>query len=317
MQPVKEINLKKKKKNTSDFYKKNCRQLSIMAFLPILHIFVFCYIPMFGIIIAFKNFKFNKGILASDWVGLNNFKFFVSSNDFARITRNTLVNNGLIIVVGMAAAVVLATLLFSVKSRLCTKIVQTVYITPNFVSWVTAAVMLYTFLEPQNGFINRFLIQIGLQPVKWYSEPDYWPFILLIASIWKHIGMDSILYYAALMGVDTSIFEAADVDGAGRLTKFFHITVPQLVPVITIQFILAVGRIFNADFGLFYQMTLDSGQLYKWTDVISTYNFRVMKVVGNMSLSAAVGVLQSVVGFVLVIITNKITKTLSEEGGLF
>lgn len=297
--------------------KKNDLQLYSLCFIPILLVFIFCYIPMFGIIIAFKNYKYNKGILGSEWVGLDNFKFFINSNDFWRITWNTLELNFIFIVLGIVAAVLVAILLFELRSRNCTKIYQTVLITPHFMSWVIVSYIVYAFLNPSYGMLNRIIEAFGGTPIEWYSMPEVWTWILTICSIWKHVGMDSVVYYAALMGIDTSLFEAAEIDGANKLQSIWHITVPSLIPLITILTILKIGHIFRADFGLFYQVTRDVGALYSRTDVIDTYVYRTMREIGDMGMSAAVGLLQSVVGFVLVIITNAVTKKINPDSALF
>ena len=216
------MNVKTKKKtsvrNIRDISarKKYCGEIYLMMGVPLLLILVFNYIPMFGLIIAFKDYKFNKGIFGSEWIGLKNFEFFLKSNDFVIITRNTILLNLLFIVVGMIAALVLAILLYNVKSRKVTKVAQTLYITPNFVGWVLVAYLVYALLNPQFGMINNMLTGLGLEPISWYSEPKYWPWILTIVSIWKHVGMDSIMYYAALMGIDETLFEAARIDGANK-----------------------------------------------------------------------------------------------------
>lgn len=318
------MNVKTKKKtsvrNIRDISarKKYCGEIYLMMGVPLLLILVFNYIPMFGLIIAFKDYKFNKGIFGSEWIGLKNFEFFLKSNDFVIITRNTILLNLLFIVVGMIAALVLAILLYNVKSRKVTKVAQTLYITPNFVGWVLVAYLVYALLNPQFGMISNMLTGLGLEPISWYSEPKYWPWILTIVSIWKHVGMDSIMYYAALMGIDETLFEAARIDGANKKQITWNIMIPELQSIITILAILKIGNIFRADFGLFYQVTMNAPQLYDVTDVIDTYVYRTMKESNNMSLTTAIGFLQSVVGCIMVIITNKVSKKIQgEDGGLF
>lgn len=292
-------------------------QLYSMCLIPILLIFVFNYIPMFGIIIAFKDYKFGRGIFGSEWVGFKNFEFFLKSDDFLRITKNTLVMNALFIVIGIICAVGLAVLLFELKSRSKTKVFQTILITPNFISWVIAAYMLYAILNPQYGMLNVMLSKFGMEKIDFYARPHAWPLILTICSVWKHVGMDSIYYYAALMGVDSSLFEAAEIDGAKKLDIVRYIMIPCLVPLLVMLTILKIGGIFRADFGLFYQMTRDISMLYETTDVLDTYIFRAMRVVGDMGMSSAAGLMQSLVGFVLVMITNKCSKMIDNDYGLF
>ncbi len=298
-------------------YKGANRAYWAMCTIPLLFIILFNYIPMFGIVIAFKNYKFNKGIFGSEWIGFENFRLFIKSNDFFRITRNTLVLNFMFIILGIIAAVALALALFEITSRAKTKLYQTVLITPNFISWVIVAYMVYAVLEPRHGLANQLLGTFGIDAIEWYSEPDKWPGILAICYLWKSVGMDSIIYYATLMAIDTSYFEAARIDGANRWQTTTRITLPCLTTIIMINVILKIGGIFRADFGLFYQVTRDVGTLYPTTDVIDTYIFRVMREMGNMSLSAAVGVMQSVVGFAVVMITNWVTRKINPENALF
>lgn len=297
--------------------RKRTLQLYSLGLIPILLVVLFSYVPMFGIIIAFKKYNYAKGIFGSPWVGLKNFEFFFKSNDFTRIVSNTLIMNALFIVTGIIAAVALALLLFKLHSRSATKVYQTILITPNFLSWVVVAYMVYALLNPNYGFLNQILAMFGKEAVDWYGEASYWPAILTVASIWKHVGMDSIMYYAALMGIDTSLFEAAKIDGATGWKITWHITIPCLIPILSVLTIMKIGGIFRADFGLFYQLPRNIGKLYETTDVVDTYIFRTMRVIGDMGTSAAVGLVQSIVGFILVIITNKVSKKLDPNTGLF
>lgn len=292
-------------------------QLYGMMAIPLLFVIVFSYIPMFGIIIGFKDYKYSRGILGSEWVGLKNFEFMVKSNDFWNITRNTILLNLLFIVVGVISAVVVALIFYELKSRIATKVYQTIFITPHFLSWVVVAYMVYALLSPEYGTINKILGAFGISQIKWYSEPKWWPLILTITNTWKIVGMDSVIYYAALMGIDSTLYEAAEVDGAGKLKIVKNIILPCLVPLIAILTILKIGNIFRADFGLFYQVTRDSGALYSVTDVIDTYLYRTLTVTGDMSLSTSVGFLQSIVGMVLVLITNYITRKINPDNALF
>ncbi len=297
--------------------KKRSLELYSLAAIPLLLVFVFSYIPMFGIIIAFKNYKFNKGIFGSDWCGFDNFKFLFVSPDFAIAVKNTLIMNVLFIVFGIIAALLVAILLFNIKSRNATKVYQTTMITPHFLSWVVVSYMAYALLHPTYGILNNILSATGLPTVDWYSTPEPWPIILVVANIWKHVGMDSVMYYAALMGVDESLLEAAELDGANRRQRVLHVMIPTIVPLIVMMTILKIGGIFRADFGLFYQLTRNISKLYVATDVVDTFVFRAMRELGDMGMSSAAGLLQSVIGFVLVIATNYLSKKISEEGSLF
>lgn len=307
---------KRGKRKMSGIAAERLRLYSLCA-LPLFLVFLFSYVPMGGLVIAFKDYRFNLGIFGSEWVGLKNFEFFFKSPSFLLITRNTLFLNFLFIVFGTAAAVSVAILLFEIKSRAQTKVFQTIMIMPNFISWVIAAYMLYAILNPQYGVLNRILERFGRETVDWYSKPEAWPMILTISSIWKSVGINSVIYYAGLMGIDTGLYEAAKIDGANKWQQIIHISLPNLIPLVIMLTILSIGNIFRADFGLFYQLTRDVGALYPTTDVIDTYIFRTMRVVGDMSMSAAVGFLQSVVGFVLVMLTNFAVKKIQPESALF
>lgn len=297
--------------------KKRERHLLAMAALPIIQIFIFCYIPMFGLIIAFKDYRYNKGIFGSDWVGFDNFKFFLTSSDFSRIAWNTIYLNFVFIIMEIIFAVLVAVLLFEITSRKATKVYQTVMITPNFLSWVVVSYMVYAFLNPNYGFVNSLLSKIGLEKTNWYGEAKYWPAILTISVLWKGVGMKSIYYYAGLMGIDTSLFEAAEIDGANKVQQIRYIMLPCLRQLVVMLFILSVGNIFRADFGLFYQVPRNIGALYPTTDVMDTYIFRALKEVGDMSMSSAAGFLQSVVGLITVMLTNLIAKKIDSDSALF
>lgn len=292
-------------------------QLYSLCALPLLWVFIFSYIPMGGIVIAFKDYKYSMGIFGSPWAGFRYFEAFFNSSEFTKIVWNTLSLNFIFIICNLASAVALAILLFELRSRAKTKVYQTILITPNFLSWVVVAYMAYAFLNPNYGFINKILAVFGGESVDWYSKPDAWPAILTIASVWKNIGMKSVIYYASLMGIDNALFEAADIDGATKWQKIRYIVIPLLVPLMTILTILDIGNIFRADFGLFYQLTRNVGTLYSTTDVMDTYIFRTMRVVGDMGMSSAAGLLQSVVGFVLVMITNYVSKKIDSDNALF
>lgn len=314
------VRTKKRKIDASDI------QLYTLCAIPVILVFIFSYLPMFGIVIAFKNYNFRDGIWGSPWVGLQNFEFFFKSDVFVQLVRNTLGNNFLFIVFGIASSILVAILLFELKSRTATKIFQTILITPNFMSWVIVAYMVLAMLNQNAGYLNQILGHFGItgadgKPIDWYSKPNAWPIILTIVTVWKSVGMDSVVYYASLMGIDTSLFEAAEIDGANKFQRTIHIVLPSLVPLIVILTILKIGNIFRADFGLFYSVTQDgaSGNLYSTTNVIDTYTFRAFKEgTGNSyGQSAAVTLLQSIVGMILVITTNALSKKVDKDLGLF
>lgn len=308
---------KKKRRITSSDW-----QLYSLCLIPIILVFLFKYIPMFGVVLAFKDYKFNLGIWGSPWNGFTNFEFFLKSDVFVQLIRNTILNNLLFIVCGIAASVFVAILLFELKSRTATKIFQTIMITPHFMGMAVVAYMVFAILTMNGGYLNQILGAFGMEAVDWYSKPYAWPIILVITSVWKSVGMDSVVYYASLMGVDTTLFEAAEVDGANKIQRTLHIVIPSLVPLIVILTIMKIGGIFHADFGLFYTVTQDgaNGNLYETTNVIDTYIFRTFRegTVGNSyGLTSAVSLLQSVVGMILVITTNALSKKVDEDLGLF
>lgn len=304
--------MRKTKKISGDAW-----QLYVLCVIPMLLIFIFSYLPMGGVIIAFKNYSYSGGILGSPWCGFDNFKFFFKSKDFVNITWNTLYLNALFIVTGILGAVTLGILLYQLSSRTLTKVFQTMLITPYFLSWVVAAYMLYAIINPEFGLLTMFMKSTGREVFDLYSMPKAWPLILTVSSLWKTIGMDSVIYYAALMGIPNDLFEAADIDGATRWNKTVYVIFPELKSLIIMLSILKIGNIFRADFGLFYQLTQDVGALYSTTDVLDTYIFRTMRVLGNMGMSSAAGLMQSVVGLILVITTNAIVRKIEPDSSLF
>lgn len=305
----------KKKKN--NMYRKRNLQLWTLAFPAVLLLLVFNYAPMFGIVLAFKDYKVPKGIFGSPWAGMENFKFFFESQDATRVIRNTLGLNLLFIVAGIVLGVIFALIMYEVKRPGQIKTYQTISIIPSFISWVAVGYIVYSLLDPTKGIMNQILAVFGVEGIDWYSSPQYWPVILLIAKVWQSVGLGSIIYYAALMGVDNDLYEAADMDGANKLQKTLHISIPQIVPIIIVMALLDVGKIFRADFGLFYNVTRDVGALYPTTDVIDTYVFRALMQQGNIGMASAVGLVQSVVCFVTLVTTNWIVKKISPENSLF
>lgn len=305
----------KKKKN--NMYRKRNLQLWTLAFPAVLLLLVFNYAPMFGIVLAFKDYKVPKGIFGSPWAGMENFKFFFESQDAVRVIRNTLGLNLLFIVAGIVLGVIFALIMYEVKRPGQIKTYQTISIIPSFISWVAVGYIVYSLLDPTKGIMNQILAVFGVKGIDWYSSPQYWPVILLIAKVWQSVGLGSIIYYAALMGVDNDLYEAADMDGANKLQKTLHISIPQIVPIIIVMALLDVGKIFRADFGLFYNVTRDVGALYPTTDVIDTYVFRALMQQGNIGMASAVGLVQSVVCFVTLVTTNWIVKKISPENSLF
>lgn len=314
MQPA-ETSRQKKRRNV--YSGKKTRSLTAMATPGFLLIFVFSYIPMFGLILAFKNFRYDKGIFGSDWCGLENFKFFFSSQDAWRVTRNTLMLNLFFIITTLIASLAVALVLYQITSRIMTKIYQTLIFVPYFLSMAVVAFVVYAFLNVDMGVVNSMLERLGMDPVMWYARADLWPGLLTGINLWKNLGYYVLVYYAALMGLDASCFEAAAIDGATRWQTMVKVAVPMIAPTIIVMVLLQIGKIFYSDFGLFYLVTRNSGSLYSTVDVIDTYIFRSLRVSGDIGVSAAVGLYQSVVGFVLVLASNLAVRRYDADSALF
>lgn len=292
------------------------RSLLLLAMPGVLFLLVFNYAPMFGSILAFKDFRYDLGILRSPWVGLNNFRFFFESQAAWTVTRNTLLMNLLFIVVGTAVAIVLA-LMLAELSRRSVKIFQTVLFFPFFISWVVVGYAVYALLATDYGAVNAILRSQGLEEIYWYGETAYWVGLLLLIYLWKNVGYTALLYYTGLLGIDASYYEAAQIDGASRWQQITRITLPLLLPLITMMTLLSVGKIFYSDFGLFFFVTRDSTALYKVADVIDTYVYRALRKSGDLTMSAAAGLYQSVMGFVLILLSNWLVKRMDPENAIF
>ncbi len=294
----------------------SCWEFWIFCLPAITYFIVFAYWPMFGAVLAFKDYNYAKGIFGSDWVGFDNFKFFFLSQDAWRITRNTIGYSAINIVVGIVVSMAVALLMFEVINRKLIKTYQTVLLLPHFMSWVIVGYVTYVLFNGEKGVLNQILQFVGINKIDWYSTPSCWPFILPVVNVWKGMGMSSLMYYATLMGMDDSIYEAARIDGANRWQQTIHISLPSLVPMMTILLIMSVGSIFRSDFGLFYQIPRDIGALYPTTDVVDTYIYRGLRT-GDVGITAAVGLFQSVVGLVLVVLTNRIVKKIEPDNAMF
>lgn len=291
-------------------------ELTFLALPALVFVFIFSYIPLYGLILPFKNYTYDKGFLGSPWVGFSNFKFLFTSDSLWTITRNTVGMNLLFIIIGNVCSIAIALMLFEV-SRKAVKLYQTLMFLPYFISWVVVTYVFFAFLDMDHGFINKMLELFGKDPVMWYSEPGYWPFILVIAAVWKGIGYGAIVFYTGLIGIDPGYYEAAIIDGANRLQQVFYISIPLIKQLIIMIVIMQIGKIFYGDFGLFYNVTLDSSQLYPATDVIDTYVYRNLRTLGDFGMSSAAGLYQSLVGFILVMVTNTIVRKIDRESAMF
>lgn len=294
-------------------------QLLILALPVLLYVFIFCYLPMAGVVIAFEDYRYDKGVFGSEFIGFKNFEFFFKSDSAFTVTFNTLAYNLTFIVIGTLLSISVALLLNEVKNKSAIKIYQTSMFLPYFFSWVVVSFIVYAFISPSYGMGNYFIASLGIDTTNLYFYPPIWPFIILFVGEWKYLGYSVIINYTVLMGIDSSYYEAAEVDGASKLQRAWHISVPFLVPITIIQIIMAVGRIFSSDFGLFYQVTRDSSMLYSVTDVIDTYIFRAIMNPSNsdVGMGAAIGLFQSCVGFVLVVVTNTIVNKVNSEAALY
>lgn len=283
---------------------------------------VFSYLPMLGTVLAFKKFRidpngFFASLFNSEWVGWDNFRYLIGTDSAYIITRNTVLYNLVFIFLGLVLAVTTAILLSELASKKLSKFYQTGMLFPHFLSWVIVSYFVFTFLSTDRGLMNNILELFGVDPVNWYSESKYWPFILVFMSQWKGIGYGSIVYLAAIVGIDKSYYEAAMIDGATKWQRIRHVTLPLIKPLMIVMTIMNVGKIFNSDFGLFFQVPRDSGALYSVTNTIDTFVYRGLMTLGDIGMSTAAGLYQSVVGFILVLITNYIVRKVDEESALF
>ncbi|MEK3720629.1 ABC transporter permease [Paenibacillus sp. FSL H8-0034] len=306
-----------RKTKTSSFEKSQNRALTTLALPAIILLLLFNYLPMGGLVLAFKNYRFDKGIWGSDWVGLKNFEFFFQSQDAWRVTRNTIGLNCLFIVSVTVGAVFLAILLNEITKKKWVKFYQTSLFFPYFLSWPVVAVIVLAFLNTDLGIANQALRLVGIEPMMWYSEAQAWPIILVAVNFWKAVGYNTIIYYAGILALDHSYYEAAVVDGASSWQMKTQITIPLLLPLVTIMTLIQLGHIFHADFGLFYMIPQDTGALYSTTDVIDTYVYRSLRVVGDTGMAAAIGFYQAIVGFALVLIVNSIVRRFNSDNALF
>lgn len=292
--------------------------LYLMMVPGLIYLIINNYIPMTGIVLAFKKYDMRKGMYLSPDIGLKNFEFLFKTKDAWTITRNTLAYNVIFIVLGTVTAIIIAIILNEIKNEKAKKAYQTLILIPYLISIVVVSYIVYGFLNTQSGFINNSIIEkLGLNPISWYSEAKYWPFILSFVHIWKVFGYSCIIYYATLIGIDKGYYEAAVIDGATFWQQIKYITMPGLKNTIITLTLMSVGRIFYSDFGLFYQVPMNSGALIDVTNTIDTYVYRGLTQQNNIGMAAAAGLYQSLVGFVLVLTANYIVRKISKENALF
>lgn len=308
--------MKEKRRRGRVSRKKNAT-LTIMALPAAIILFLFSYVPIAGLIIAFKDFRYDKGFLGSDWIGFKNFEFFFKSNDAWLVLKNTIGLNILFIGITLVVSVSIALMMNEVRSRKMIKLTQTIMFFPYFMSWVVVGYLLYAYLHHDYGIINQFLQFLGLHSISWYAKSEYWPVILTFMYAWKMAGYYSVIYYAGLMGIDETYYEAAALDGASKWQMVWKITLPLLKGIIIVMVILQVGRIMYADFGLFFNLTRDQGALYATTDVLDTYIYRALRVTGDIGIGSAVGCFQAVIGFILIMGSNLIVRKIDKDSALF
>lgn len=290
-----------------------------LMFLPgLMYLIINNYIPMAGLWFAFTKVNYQKGLWNGDFVGLKNFRFLFQSNDILYITRNTILYNIAFIIIGTLVSIIIAIALNEARNKFFKKTAQSLIMLPYLISMVIVSYLVYAFLSMESGLINNTVLKLfGVDEISWYSEAGYWPFIIIFVNTWKTFGYNCIIYLAAIVGIDPSYYEAAALDGATKLKEVLCITIPMLKPTIITLTILALGRIFYSDFGLFYQVPMNNGALFKATNVIDTYVFRGLMEQGNIGMSTAAGAYQSLVGFALVLISNGIIRKISRDNALF
>ncbi|MFH1879583.1 MAG: ABC transporter permease subunit [Bacillota bacterium] len=292
--------------------------LLLIAAPGILYLLINNYLPMFGVFLAFKDFNYFKGIFGSDWNGFDNFRFLFKTRDAWIMTRNTLLYNAAFILIGTLVAIFIAILIYELGQRRRVRLFQSALMLPNLFSWVVIGFVVYAFLNADTGFINNTVFPwLGIQAFSWYSTPGPWPVILVFVYLWKYMGVSSIVYIASIAGIDHSVYEAAQIDGASKVQQILKITVPLLKPTVIIMLLMAVGRIFYSDFGLFYQVPQNSGRLFGVTQTIDTYVYRGLMELNDVGMSAAAALYQSVVGLLLVLGANALVRRLDNDNALF
>ncbi len=289
----------------------------LMTLPAMLYLLVNNYIPMAGIFMAFQRVNFSKGMFGGQWVGLENFRFLFATSDAWIMTRNTILYNVAFLILSPLFGILGAICLNQIKSKLSKKLFQTLILLPYLMSMVVVSYLVYAILNGEYGLLNRILDLVGLPTVDWYARSAYWPFILTFVYIWHSIGFNVAIYLAAIVGISPDYYEAANLDGATKWQQIRYITLPFLKPTVITMTILGLGRVFRSDFGLFFQVPMDTGILYDTTQTIDTYVYRSLMQLGNIGMSAAAGFYQSVVGFIILMAANLIIKKIDKENAMF
>lgn len=280
-------------------------------------VILMCYIPMAGIVLAFKEYNYHDGIFGSPWVGLENFRYFFQSGKAFTTTRNTILYNIAFLFVNTFLEIVCAILLSELAGKWFKRITQSVMFLPYFISWVVVGAFIYNMLNYEFGAVNTLLRQLGMEPVDIYSKKALWPFLLVAASAFKSVGYGTVMYLASIMNIDGQLFEAADLDGANMWQKIKYITLPCIRPTVVILFLLAIGTIMKGDFQMFWQVTGNNPMVLDVTDVIDTYVTRSLLNLQEFGMTSAAGLYQSVFSFILVLIANRIVKKVEPDYALF
>jgi putative aldouronate transport system permease protein len=283
----------------------------------VLYFLLFSYVPMAGIVLAFKQYRYDLGILGSPWVGFENFKFFFMTGDAFRVTRNTMLYNAAFILINNVLQIAAAIFMAEIGSKLFRKTAQTLMFLPYFLSWVVVGAVAYNLFNYEHGTVNTLLRMLHIPEIDIYTTPEYWAYILVFFSAWKTIGYGAVFYMASILSIDRETYEAAEIDGANVFQRIRFITLPSLRPTITILILLAIGGIFRGDFGLFYQLVGNNGLLYQTTDVIDTYVYRSLLVNNEIGMSSAIGFYQSILCFVTIMLTNFLVRKSDKDNALF
>lgn len=293
-------------------------RIYLLLLIPaVVYVVLFSYIPMGGVIMAFKKYNYSLGLWASPWVGMKNFKFLTLSNRLWTLTRNTILYNLAFIVVGMVMEVGFAIIINEMRSRWFKKVFQSFIFLPYFISWVIASAVIMTFLDYDKGLISRLVKSFGGQMVNVSTTAAPWPFLLVFFRMWKGVGYGSIIYMSSIAGIDQEMYEAAEIDGASSWQKVFKITIPNLIPTMVIMFLLACGQIFRGDFGMFYQLIGNNGVLLETADILDLYIYRAMAGNANLGYGAAAGLYQSVLCFATIMLANFLVKRIQPDYTLF
>ncbi len=290
----------------------------VMLMPGMIYLIINNYMPMAGLLLAFKKVNYSIGLFQSPWTGLSNFKYLFSSNDAFIVFRNTILYNLGFIVFGNILGIIVAIALDSLKNKFFKKCSQIVILIPYLLSMVIVSYIVYAFLSPKTGFVNNAILPLfGIEKINWYGQAEHWPVILNLVYLWTHFGYSSIFYYSTLIGIDKTYYEATVVDGAGIWAQIRHITLPMLKPTVITLVLLAIGHICSSDFGLFYQIPMNSGLLYSTTQTIDTYVYRGLLELNDIGRSTAAGFLQSVLGFICVLAANRIVLKIDRNSALF